>query len=140
MTLKAGSSVMCRHFMDLADVVRACCEAVYSELGPGASERCYSEALGVEFRLRGIQYERERYALMYYKGHVVGNVRIDLLVDDALIVELKALSRDEIPASAQQQLGLYMRVLDKDGLVVNFVDAPCGQLRSEFRKIKTTSL
>jgi GxxExxY protein len=120
----------------LEKAVMDCCECVYTEIGPAASERCYHEALTVELRLRGIPYERERHALMKYKGHVIGSVRIDLVVDDALIVELKAVTRDEVPSSAQQQLDLYMRTLQKDGMVVNFVDAPCGQLRRLSRKFK----
>jgi GxxExxY protein len=63
---------------------------VHRFLGPGFVEDVYEQALCVELRLRGIPFERQKRVLVDYKGELVGEGRIDLLVGDQLIVELKA--------------------------------------------------
>ena len=66
---------------------------VHRTLGPGFLERVYEHALCVELRLRGIPFERQFPTKIQYKGEHVGEGRLDLLIDDCLIVELKAVSQ-----------------------------------------------
>jgi GxxExxY protein len=63
---------------------------VHRHLGPGYLESVYEEALTVELALRGIPFARQGVFGLEYKGHVIGEGRLDFLVDDCLNVELKA--------------------------------------------------
>jgi GxxExxY protein len=63
---------------------------VHRRLGPGFLESLYEEALCIELKLRGIPFETQVYRDIDYKGHSVGEGRMDLLVDKWLVVELKA--------------------------------------------------
>ena len=63
---------------------------VHKALGPGFLESVYEEALCVELELRGIPFVRQAAVSVAYKGHAVGEGKVDLLVDDAIVVELKA--------------------------------------------------
>jgi GxxExxY protein len=71
------------------EVIGAAIE-VHRHLGPGFLESVYEKALAVEFQSRGIPYERQKSIAVNYKGHLVGKARLDFLVGDALVVELKA--------------------------------------------------
>jgi GxxExxY protein len=63
---------------------------VHRQLGPGFLESVYEEALAVELTVREIPFERQKSIAVSYKGRVVGDGRIDLLVAGELLVELKA--------------------------------------------------
>ncbi len=71
------------------DVIGAAIE-VHRNLGPGFLESVYEEALCVELGLRGIEFERQLSHGIDYKGHRVGEGRLDLVIGKRLIVELKA--------------------------------------------------
>ena len=73
-------------------VVEAAVE-VHRYLGPGYVESVYESALAVEFGLRGISFERQVAFRVEYKGHEVGEGRMDLFVERCLVVELKAVDR-----------------------------------------------
>jgi GxxExxY protein len=60
---------------------------------PSSSASVYENALAVELGLRGIPYERQVLFRIEYKGHDVGEARMDLLVERCLVVELKAVDR-----------------------------------------------
>ncbi len=78
------------------DIARRLIEAaveVHRHLGPGYAESVYESALAVELGLRGIPFERQAGFRVDYKGHLVGEGRMDLLIERALIVELKAVDR-----------------------------------------------
>ena len=78
---------------ELAKVVVDAAIEVHRELGPGFVESVYEEALAVELRMRAVAFERQQAISVSYKGHPVGEGRVDLLVGGALIVELKAVER-----------------------------------------------
>jgi GxxExxY protein len=78
---------------DLARVVVDAALEVHRELGPGLVEGVYEEALGLELRMRDIPFVRQHPVSVSYKGHLVGEGRVDLLVGNALIVELKAVEK-----------------------------------------------
>jgi GxxExxY protein len=77
---------------DLAHAVIGAAIDVHRLLGPGFLEAVYEEALCVELEMRRIPFERQRRFNVDYKGRVVGKGRLDLLVGDLLVVELKAVS------------------------------------------------
>ena len=64
---------------------------VHRLLGPGFLESVYEEALCIELSLRGIRFARQVPVGVDYKGKAVGEARLDLLVDECLVVELKAM-------------------------------------------------
>lgn len=63
---------------------------VHKVLGPGFLESVYEQSLAIELTERGIEFERQKPVELKYKQQIVGEARLDLLVDGRLIVELKA--------------------------------------------------
>jgi len=108
------------HAIDLLahDVIGAAIE-VHRHLGPGFVESVYEQAVAVELRLRGIPFQRQVPVVVAYKGHVVGRGRIDLLTDDQLIVEVKAVAA--LNAAHTAQVVSYLTALGQPlGLLINF--------------------
>ena len=68
---------------------------VHRHLGPGLLESVYEEALAVELELRGIPFGRQVAVPLAYKGVALGEYRLDLLVDDAVAVEIKSVERHD---------------------------------------------
>ena len=101
------------------EVIGAAIE-VHRHLGPGFLESVYEEALCVELRLRKIPFERQRPAKVEYKGEYVGEEgRLDLLVDDRLIVELKAVR--EVAPIHRAIVVSYLKATKKNlALLINF--------------------
>ena len=64
--------------------------AVHRILGPGFFESVYEEAMAIELELRGVPFERQKRINVPYKGHSIGEGRLDFFIQDTLIVELKA--------------------------------------------------
>ena len=93
---------------------------VHRNLGPGLLENAYEECLCHELALRGIPYKRQHPVTIHYKGVVVDAAyRIDVLVADLVVVELKSVLKIEPVFEAQllTYLRLYQRWL---GLLMNF--------------------
>lgn len=108
---------------ELTDRIIASAIRVHRELGPGFLEGIYEEALAVEFALSGIQFIRQKPIPLFYRNHQVGEHRLDFLVEDRIVVELKAISTLEdihfaIGRSYLKAAGLH------DGLLLNFATAP----------------
>lgn len=100
------------------EVIGAAIE-VHRHLGPGFLESVYEEALCVELRLRKIPFERQRPAKVEYKGEYVGEGRLDLLVDERLIVELKAVR--EVAPIHRAIVVSYLKAAGKSlALLINF--------------------
>jgi len=74
---------------ELAHAVIGAAIEVHRQLGPGFLESIYEEALCVELEARHIPFERQKEISVLYKGRKIGVQRIDLLVGQSLIVELK---------------------------------------------------
>lgn len=92
---------------------------VHRTLGPGLLESIYEEALCIELGLRGIPYKRQAEVAVHYKGHALKGQKVDLLVEDAVVVELKAVSK--LPDVAMAQVLSYLKATGlKRGLLVNF--------------------
>lgn len=100
--------------------IRGAIYDVYKELGPGLLESVYEEALCFELVQRGLKVERQLQVPIQYKGNVLKTeLRLDLLVEDKVIVELKAV--EEMKKVFAKQLLTYLRLMDKRiGFLVNF--------------------
>ena len=108
---------------EITDVIIAAAIAVHRELGPGFLESIYEQALAVEFALRGIAFVRQKPIPLFYRDHQIGEHRLDFLVEDKIVVELKAVEALEnvhfaIVRSYLKAAGLA------DGLIVNFSTMP----------------
>ena len=95
---------------------------VHRILGPGFLESLYEEALAVEFELRHVKYERQKAVSVWYKGHPVGEGRTDFLVENSVIVELKAVER-VLPIHRAQVLSYLKTTGCCLGLLINFHEA-----------------
>ena len=104
---------------------------VYSQLGPGLLESVYDEALAHEFTLRRIRFERQKEIRLTYKGKDVGWYRVDHLVEDEVLVELKTV--ETLQGIHETQLLSYLGALNKKvGLLINF---NVGRLKDGIKRL-----
>ncbi|MBN1966572.1 MAG: GxxExxY protein [Anaerolineae bacterium] len=108
-----------RKLHELAHAVIGAAIEVHKALGPGFLESVYEEALCVELRLRHIPFSQQPIVNVDYKGHPVGEGRLDILVDDALVVELKAVEA-LAPIHTAQVLSYLQATGHQLGLLINF--------------------
>lgn len=88
-------------------------------MGPGLLESAYEAALCVELGLQGLHYQRQVPIPLTYKGERIGDYQIDLVVEDAVVVEIKSVERHD-PLFEAQVL-TYLRITGKKvGLLMNF--------------------
>ena len=97
-----------------------CAMEVYKQLGPGLLESVYEQALVHELKLNDIPVDSQVEVKVNYKGiNITDNLRLDLLVDDSVIVELKSV--EELKPIHHKQLLTYLRLMNKKvGLLINF--------------------
>jgi GxxExxY protein len=102
-----------------AQVIKAATE-VHQIIGPGMLESVYQECLSHELELRGIPFERQKELTIEYKGAKLdGGYRLDFVVADQLIVELKSQNNLE-PAHETKLLTYLCLTGHKQGLLINF--------------------
>jgi GxxExxY protein len=103
----------------ITERIIGCAIEVHRHLGPGLLESVYEAALCVEFDEIGLHYERQKILPVTYKRRRLGEFRVDLLVENTVVVELKSVERFDPVFSAQllsyMKLGGY-----KLGLLINF--------------------
>ena len=104
----------------LTERVIGCAIEVHRRLGPGLLESIYSDCLIIELELSSIRYQREHRVAVEYKGRrVAGALKIDLLVEGILVVELKAV--DRIHPVHLAQVITYLKLTGcPAGLLLNF--------------------
>lgn len=104
----------------LTDVVIGAAIAVHRELGPGLLESTYEACLVHELIERGVSVERQKALPVVYRGVTIDcGYRIDLLVSDQLVVELKVV--DKVLPIHEAQLLTYLRLSGRPvGLLLNF--------------------
>lgn len=103
----------------LTERIIGCAIEVHKALGPGLLEAMYEEALCIELMDAGLKYKRQVAIPALYKGREVGEYRIDLLIEDTVIVELKSVERFDPVFEAQ--ILTYLRVTGmRIGLLINF--------------------
>ncbi|MCK4810126.1 MAG: GxxExxY protein [Candidatus Omnitrophica bacterium] len=113
----------------LTEKIIGCCYRVHSELGPGFNERIYHNALEIALKQEGLRYQTEKSFTISYQGENVGRLRLDLIIEDKVIVEVKALTGN-IPDVFKYQILSYLRASNlKVGLLVNFGNKSCGVKR-----------
>ncbi len=106
-----------------------CAMNVHNTLGNGFQEVIYQRCLAIEFDDAKLMYEREKEQEIYYKGQMVGTRRADFIVEEKVLVELKALIALEDAHLAQ--IKNYLTAYDFDiGLLINF-----GAKSLEYKRI-----
>lgn len=96
---------------------------VYNRLGYGFLEQAYSKALMIELGYRGHETQSEVSVDLYYRGFHIGRQRVDLIVDEQVIIEVKA--AETMPKHAPRQCLSYLRTASmRVGLVLNFGAEP----------------
>ena len=94
---------------------------VHKELGPGLLESVYQECLAIELTHMGLNAEREIKIPVKYRDQVIDSLgyRLDLIVEDRIIVELKSV--EEVSKVHKKQLLTYLKLMNKElGLLINF--------------------
>ena len=104
---------------DLVNSVIGAAIEVHRHLGPGYLENVYEEALGVELAERHIPYRRQQAISVNYKGKSVGEGKLDLLVADKLVVELKAVEA-LLPVHKAQVISYLKATKFHLGVLINF--------------------
>ena len=93
--------------------------AVHRELGPGFLERIYENAMVLELKSRGHSVEKQVVCDVFYAGKLIGQHRLDVLVDGEIVVELKAVEKI-LKVHAAQLLSTLKAANKQIGLVINF--------------------
>lgn len=106
-------------YKELTEKIIGAAIEVHKELGPGFIESIYENALVRELRQRGLKVSQQLELSVKYKGGEVGQHRLDLLVEDTIIVELKAVK--DIEDIYFAVVKSYLKALGKNhGLIINF--------------------
>jgi len=116
---------------DITEKIISAAFEVYNRLGPGFLEAVYENAFIIALHKRGLKVVRQKIYRIVFDGQVVGEHRIDLLVENKVIVELKAVN-GLMPDVYKAQLISYLRLTNLlVGLLINF-----GNDEIEFRRIQ----
>ena len=108
---------------ELTDKILKTFYNVYNELGYGFLEKVYQNSLYLELKNQGFDVEAQKQIKVHYKGVEVGEYYADLVVNDLIILELKA--TEYIVEEFEWQLLNYLRATDKEvGLLLNFGKKP----------------
>ena len=99
--------------------IEALAKRIYTQLGCGYSERVYHNCMEVALRKEGVQYESERIIPIYFEGHVVGNLRGDIIINNEIVLEFKAVKT--LNEVMESQVRNYLRLTQlKTGYLINF--------------------
>ena len=109
---------------------------IYDTLGPGYSERVYHNAMEIVLREKNVPYESERIIPIHFHGHVIGNLRSDIIIDKSIILEFKAVKT--LNEHADIQGYNYLRLTGiRTGYLINFPPVKNGSV--EIKKITMES-
>lgn len=112
---------------ELTFKIRGCVYEVFRVLGAGFLEQVYQRALLREFALQGVKAVGQSALEVDYKGEAVGRYVADILVDDRVVIELKAV--ESLTKANEAQLLNYLKASDKKvGLLINFAH-PKAEIR-----------
>jgi GxxExxY protein len=105
---------------ELTYQIRGAIFEVYNNLGPGLLESVYEEAMVFELQQRGLKVERQKEVSINYKGNILNSpLRLDLLVENRIVIELKSV--EEMKPVFWKQTLTYLRLLNLHiGILVNF--------------------
>jgi GxxExxY protein len=96
-----------------------CCIEVHKVLGPGLTERAYTRAVCLELSVQGISFETEKRYSVFYRDQLICEKRVDLVVEEQLVLEIKSV--EQLAPIHRAQLRNYLRISKlRVGMLVNF--------------------
>ena len=104
---------------ELINTIAECAQRVRSALTPGFEEKVYKNAMFIELRDCGIFVETEVPFKVYYKNHIVGDYRADMIAERQVIIELKAINA-LLPIHEVQLVNYLTATGIDDGMLINF--------------------
>jgi GxxExxY protein len=119
-------------YSDVTQKIIGCAMAVHRKLGNGFQEVIYQKALTIEMTKNGLYFKREYSMDILYDGEIIGARRVDFLVENNIVVELKALTQLEDVHLAQSKNYLEAYNLEV-GLLINF-----GSTSLQFKRLVRT--
>ncbi|MEW5938900.1 MAG: GxxExxY protein [Chloroflexota bacterium] len=124
---------------DITDkILHAFFKVVYPQLGYGFLEKVYENAMVIALTALGLKVQQQVKITVYFQGQIVGDYVADLLVNDLVIVELKAVNR--LLLEHEAQLLNYLRATPYEvGLLLNFGPKPTFVRRAYDNDRKTTT-
>lgn len=121
-------------YSDITEKVIGCAMKVHSAIGPGFPEKIYQRCLILELKSMGIKCESEIEKDIFYTGIKVGSRRLDLFIENKVLIELKAIS--EIDSGCFNQIINYLKVFQLEvGLLLNF-----GKPSLEFKRFVNSKI
>ena len=118
----------------LIPTLMECAKRIRRQLGPGYLESVYKNAMVIELKKCGLSYEIERPIDVYYDQQIVGKFKADIIVEDQVILEMKAVN--DLHMAHEIQLVNYLTATGIDnGLVINF-GSDSLQFKRKFRVYK----
>ena len=124
---------------NLSRRVIGCALEVSNTLGPGFFEKIYEKALCIEFEKNGIYFQSQKPANVMYKGSLVGEYITDIIVEDKLLLELKAVS--VLCSEHEAQLMNYLKATGLSvGLLLNFGKPKLGIKRMVWNHNETKKI
>ncbi|MEA3368928.1 MAG: GxxExxY protein [Candidatus Ratteibacteria bacterium] len=116
----------------LTERIIACCFKLHSELGPGFNEKIYHNALKLALKEANLEYQTEKQFTVFFQDKKIGSLKLDLIIEGKVIIEIKALTGN-IPDVFKYQLLSYLKVSNLQvGLLVNFGNKSCQVKRFMF--------
>jgi GxxExxY protein len=117
-------------YKDVTEKIIGAAMKIHRYLGNGFQEMVYQRCLVIEFQKLGLRFEREKEQTIYYEGIKVGTRRVDFLVEEKILLELKAVIEME-NAHLAQAIN-YVEAFDLEvGLLINF-----GATSLQFRRLQ----
>jgi len=109
----------------LTEKAIAACFQVHNELGPGFVEKTYVNALKIAMDRADIDYETEKEYSVMFEGNKVGKFRVDFLIENEVVLEIKAIE-GRLPKIFETQVISYLKAANLNvGLLVNFGNRRC---------------
>lgn len=106
-------------YHELTEKIISCAFEVHNTMGFGFAEKVYENALKIELEGLGVPVQQQKALTVYYKDSVVGEYIADLVVNDSIIIEVKAIKN--IDKAHEAQLMNYLKATGiKLGLIINF--------------------
>ena len=119
---------------ELTEQIIGCAYRVHNELRTGFLEKVYENALRIEMELSGLSVKQQVPIAVYYRDQIIGDYAADLLVNECVIVELKAV-RAILPEFEVQLVNYLTATKIDDGLLINF--GPSVEIRRKYREYKS---
>ncbi len=110
-------------YTELTDKIIEAFYKVYNQLGIGFQEKVYENALLIELDKRLLDCEKQKNIKVYYEGQLIGDYYAEIVINESVIIELKAV--ESIRAEYEVQLVNYLRATNIEvGLLLNFGNKP----------------